>query len=402
MFQTLDVEWANVEAALDFCNGSRLDAEIGLRMAADLWLYWKVRGRYRAGGRRLDAFLRAFLAVAPEPTPARAMATWALGDFSLFTGDFAAARSHFEDSRLVSEQTGADRELTFALNGLGYVHASFGETESAVDLFTRERELFARMDDPAGLAQSSYYLATAVAMTGRLAEARQVASEGLEASERADDSLARGMLDGVLGVVQWLLGEPAAGESSLSEALRVQYLLGHRVGMATSLEGLAWVVGSSGAPERAAFLFGAAAARFTELGPMSILPFWEVHHAACEDAVRARLGDARYRSWWERGHALTREQVVAAALGDAPQDGQRGPTAPTVRDDDELSTRELEVARLAASGLSNPAIADELFVSVATVKSHVSHVLTKLGLESRVQLAAWLAEHDPGPRTPAG
>ena len=67
----------------------------------------------------------------------------------------------------------------------------------------------------------------------------------------------------------------------------------------------------------------------------------------------------------------------------------------------ELSARELEVARLAARGMSNPAIADELFVSVATVKTHVSHILTKLGLGSRVQLAGWVAEHDPGPRTPA-
>jgi non-specific serine/threonine protein kinase len=328
------------------------------------------------------------------------MATWALGDFSLFTGDFAAARSHFEDSRLVSEQTGADRELTFALNGLGYVHASFGETEAAVDLFTRERELFARMDDPAGLAQSSYYLATAVAMTGRLAEAAQVASEGLEASERADDSLARGMLNGVLGAVQWLLGDPAAGESSLREALRVQYLLGHRVGMATSLEGLAWVVGSSGAPERAAFLFGAAAAQFTELGPMSILPFWEVHHAACEDAVRARLGDARYRRCWERGRALSRDEVVAAALEGAPSAVVHCGTAATRHDGGELSAREMEVAELAASGLTNPEIARELFVSVATVKTHVSHVLTKLGLESRVQLASWVADREPGPRQP--
>ena len=60
----------------------------------------------------------------------------------------------------------------------------------------------------------------------------------------------------------------------------------------------------------------------------------------------------------------------------------------------------MEVATLVASGLSNPAIAAELFVSVATVKTHVSHILAKLGLDSRVQLANWVAGRDPGPREP--
>lgn len=58
----------------------------------------------------------------------------------------------------------------------------------------------------------------------------------------------------------------------------------------------------------------------------------------------------------------------------------------------------MELARLVASALTNPAIAAELFVSVATVKTHVSHILTKLGLDSRVQLANWLADREPGPR----
>jgi predicted ATPase/DNA-binding CsgD family transcriptional regulator len=400
MFHTLDAEWANVEAALEFCAGSPPDAEIGLRMAADLWLYWTVRGRYRAGSRRLDAVLQAFLALVPEPAPARALATWALGWFSLLTGDLAAGRSRFEEVSLVCEQIGAEREQAFALNGLGQVYASLGEVESAIDLLTRARNTMARLEDPAGLALGSYYLATAVTMTVRLAEPRQLASEGLDASERAGDSLARGLLNGLLGTVQWLLDDPVAGESSLREAIRVQYLLGHRMGMATSLEGLAWVVGSAGAPERAALLLGAAAALFGELGLMPILPYWEVHHATCEAAVRARLGETRYRGCWERGYALGRDQVVAAALESAPPAGEGGPTAESGHDEGELSARELEVAALVAAGMTNPAIAAELFVSVSTVKTHVSHILTKLGLDSRVQLANWVAARDPGGREP--
>jgi len=51
--------------------------------------------------------------------------------------------------------------------------------------------------------------------------------------------------------------------------------------------------------------------------------------------------------------------------------------------DDELTSRELDVLRLIASGNSNKLIADQLSIGEATVKSHVTNILSKLGANDR-------------------
>jgi DNA-binding NarL/FixJ family response regulator len=71
--------------------------------------------------------------------------------------------------------------------------------------------------------------------------------------------------------------------------------------------------------------------------------------------------------------------------------GVKGRTGP--RDAGVLSRREKEVLRLVAEGLSNAEIAARLFISTKTAGNHVSNILTKLGLRSRTEAAAFALLH---------
>jgi DNA-binding CsgD family transcriptional regulator len=56
-----------------------------------------------------------------------------------------------------------------------------------------------------------------------------------------------------------------------------------------------------------------------------------------------------------------------------------------------LSSREFEVARLIAEGMTNTEIAGKLFIAPKTASAHVEHILAKLGVARRAEIAAWVA-----------
>jgi DNA-binding NarL/FixJ family response regulator len=93
-----------------------------------------------------------------------------------------------------------------------------------------------------------------------------------------------------------------------------------------------------------------------------------------------------------RGDALLDPSVTRSVIDSAIRRGGRGRASRTrLRD---LTSREAETLELVAHGLSNTEIAERLVVSEATVKTHIRHLFTKLGVRDRVQ--AVIAAYDAG------
>jgi predicted ATPase/DNA-binding CsgD family transcriptional regulator len=157
------------------------------------------------------------------------------------------------------------------------------------------------------------------------------------------------------------------------EALRIRARHGLAPECVDSLEALAVV----GRPETVAVLLGAAAAARDALG----------YAARCGPDPGARWPDPLdpdLRAALDRGRAMDLDTAVELA-GRA-----RGPRGRPDSGWASLTPTEQSVVDRAVRGLSNPQIAAELFIGRGTVKTHLAHVYTKLGVRNRTELAtAW-------------
>jgi len=103
--------------------------------------------------------------------------------------------------------------------------------------------------------------------------------------------------------------------------------------------------------------------------------------------LRDVMNDNDFDTAWSEGAALSTEEAIAYARRGRGQ--RKRPTSGWAS----LTPTELDVVRLVSEGLSNNDIATRLFVSPRTVQTHLTHVYTKLGLTSRVQLVQEAARH---------
>ncbi|HEV2372024.1 MAG TPA: LuxR C-terminal-related transcriptional regulator, partial [Streptosporangiaceae bacterium] len=150
--------------------------------------------------------------------------------------------------------------------------------------------------------------------------------------------------------------------------------------------------------------------------PELLLDAADLFKTACRPLDRGAALENAAVMFGERGSLPEARAAVAAALGEyeklgavwdatradarmrpfGVRRGHRGPRGRPATGWDALTPTELRVASFVADGLTNPAIAAELFLSRRTVQTHVSHILVKLGAHSRAEVASEAARHDPG------
>jgi len=90
-----------------------------------------------------------------------------------------------------------------------------------------------------------------------------------------------------------------------------------------------------------------------------------------------------------RGDALIAPSVTARLLATF---ASAGPTSPPAQPIDALTEREEQILAAVARGRTNNEIAGEFYITLSTVKSHITSLMTKLGARNRVEIAMWAYE----------
>jgi len=182
-----------------------------------------------------------------------------------------------------------------------------------------------------------------------------------------------------------------------AEGLALFTELGDRRIIALALDGVAGLAIAWGQPERAARLFGAAAA-LREASGLPVDPAHRAAHGRDVAAARAALGEGAFTAGWATGAALPLPVAIAEATAIAVPAPGTVPTSPPSNQAERLglTPRESEVLRLLAEGLSDREIAAALSISERTAGNHVQHVMEKINVDSRTAAAVFAVRHGLG------
>jgi len=169
----------------------------------------------------------------------------------------------------------------------------------------------------------------------------------------------------------------------------------NKLNIVDCVEGLASVVAAQEELAWAARLWGAAESLREAMGT-PIPPVYRVDYERPVTAARTQLGEKVFAEAWAEGRAMTSEQVLAVQiLGTKPisESSSTPPTKSTPTYPAGLTSREVEVLRLVAQGLTNEQVAEHLVISPRTVNTHLTSIYGKIGVSSRSAATRYAIEH---------
>ncbi len=376
----MELEIDNVRAVLRHCL-SQGDVSLGLDLAGALYWYWVTRGTAE-GARWLDELL----ASEGGSHALHASAYYLRGFLANLQADPTTARPWFERAAATARDSGQAALLSRTLSQASIAENMAGRRLSARRMLDEAEAVAMDVDDVAvklGLLQARTLNSL---FTGDLEAARSTSTEGVRLSREADEPYRLEMMLMNQGSAALIAGDVDASKAPFAESLRIARSIDDRIAQYYLLDALGCHAAGAGKARLAAHLLGAAETVRTGAGARIIPTIAPLIIQARKSAVAA-LGQSNFEKGFEAGKRLARDAAVRLALGE--------PEVAAVVTDGAgaklLGKREGEVASLVAHGLSNKQIGARLFISEHTVDSHVRSILNKLGFNSRVQIAAWMA-----------
>jgi predicted ATPase/DNA-binding NarL/FixJ family response regulator len=390
---------ADLRAALDYCLSAGQDAH-ALSLAAALGWYHYTRGDLGHGQALVEAVLpliadRYDPATTPATTGGDATAGGVAGVLIVAgilawaTGEASRAQDLLLQALERTEGLGDMRRATIACAFLGHVARAGGEWDTSADWHQRAEAGFRAVGNAQGVAWARHDLGLLARDHGDLDRAAELLQASLRDFRDLDYPWAVAWSAWGLGTTLSGQGRLAEARPPLAEALRIYTLANDPRGVAQCLEALAYVASEQAHHETAARLIGAGAALRMRVAARP--PDTEqARNSAVERMLAQALGTQDADRLIHAGRTMPVQQAtdlaMAVASGAAPADLDRPEQVP-------LTPRERQVAALVASGRTNRQIGRVLGISEKTAEVHLHHVMSKLDVRSRAQVAAWAVTH---------
>jgi DNA-binding CsgD family transcriptional regulator len=380
----LEAERDNLREALAWALEER-STELACRLGTALHWFWRSRGPVGEGRR----WTEAILADAGEMAPTlRAGLLLGAGDLAMTQGQFARAAELLEASIALARDAGHQPTLAHALGFRGATAVYEGQFDLGEAFESQAVDVARAAALPLWHALGLTILAAIARSRGEHGQAEALLARSNAVCDAEHVAWPRALNSSLRGEIATDLGELDSGEALGREGVHLAWAIGERRYFAGALAGLARTLVARGDPEEGARLYGAVDAVLDATGanlPMTATPSF----APTREAVRAALGEARFAAARAAGRALPLPEVLAEYAASRPIRSSAGERTRRPEAPFGLTAREREVLRLIAAGHTNREIAAALFVTPRTAATHVTHILAKLGVESRTEATAW-------------